>query len=129
MQRAAPVPPAAKVTAPEPKPEPSPPPAAKPQQAAEPREEGVAVTMPHQDMIVEEVQVVRWLKDVGGSVAAGEGLVEIETEKAVVEIETPAAGVLAEILAPAGSTVPLGGRLGTIRPPAGKTTRRRGKSV
>jgi len=67
-------------------------------------------------MIVEEVEVVRWLKDVGDSVAAGEGIVEIETDKAVTELEAPAAGVLVEILAPAGTTVPLGGQMGTIRP-------------
>jgi len=80
------------------------------------REEGVPLTMPHQDMIVEEVEVVKWLKDVGDPVATGDGIVEVETDKAVMEIESPAGGVLAEILAPVGSVVALGERMGTIRP-------------
>ena len=117
--------PAARAAVPEPKPA-SPP--ARPS-TAPPSEDGVAVMMPHQDMIVEEVQIVRWLKDVGDSVSAGEGIVEIETEKAVVEIEAPAAGVLAEILAPANSTVALGGRLATIRPEAAGKQKRAKKGA
>jgi len=43
-------------------------------------------------------QVQRWLKSVGDSVAENEPLIEVETDKVVVEIAAPAAGVLQEIL-------------------------------
>ena len=44
------------------------------------------------------MKVVRWLKNVGDSVTAGEPLLEVETEKSVVEIEAAATGALAQIL-------------------------------
>ena len=47
---------------------------------------------------MEAVKVVRWLKNVGDNVAAGEPLLEVETEKSVVEIEAAATGRLAQIL-------------------------------
>ena len=72
--------------------------------------------MPHQDMIIEKATVVKWLKKVGDRMAEGEGVVEAETDKAVGEIEAPAAGVLVEVLAPAGTEIALGDTLGTIRP-------------
>ena len=40
---------------------------------------------------------------------------EIETDKAVVEIEAPVAGVLTEIVEPIGAVVKMGGRIGVIR--------------
>ena len=46
----------------------------------------------------------------------GETVLEIETDKAVSAVESPADGVLAEILAEAGAVVPLGHQLGTIQP-------------
>ena len=49
------------------------------------------------------------------TVKAGELVAEIETDKAVVEIEAPVAGVLAEIVEPVGAVVKMGGRIGTIR--------------
>lgn len=42
-------------------------------------------------------------------------LPEIETDKAVVEIEAPVAGTLTAIEQPVGAVVPMGGRIGTIR--------------
>src|ERR1700694_4760371 len=47
---------------------------------------------------MEAVKVVRWLKNVGDDVAAGEPLLEVETEKSVVEIEAAATGRLTQIL-------------------------------
>jgi 2-oxoisovalerate dehydrogenase E1 component len=82
--------------------------------AAAPAAEGIAISMPHGDLTISEGTVRAWLKKPGEAVAAGEPLVEVETEKAVSEIEAPAAGVLAEILAPPGTVVPFGARLGTI---------------
>jgi pyruvate dehydrogenase E2 component (dihydrolipoamide acetyltransferase) len=50
-----------------------------------------------------EGNVARWVKKEGEAVSAGEIIAEIETDKAIVELESPAAGVLGRILVPAGS--------------------------
>ncbi|QIG52260.1 dehydrogenase [Nordella sp. HKS 07] len=73
------------------------------------------VTMPFGDLTVSEGKVVRWLKAVGDAVKAGELIAEIETDKAVVEIEAPSAGTLHRIDQPVGAVVPMGGRIGGIR--------------
>jgi 2-oxoisovalerate dehydrogenase E1 component len=77
---------------------------------------GLPVMMPNQDLTVTEGTVVRWLKRVGEGVAPGEILVEVETAKAVVPVESPGPGVLAEILAKEGATIQMGASLGTVRP-------------
>ena len=43
-------------------------------------------------------------------------MAEIETDKAVVEIEAPVGGVLSAIEQPVGAVVPMGGRIGAIKP-------------
>jgi pyruvate dehydrogenase E2 component (dihydrolipoamide acetyltransferase) len=58
----------------------------------------VAQEIPKVGLVMEEVKLVRWLKNVGDSVIAGEPLLEVETEKSVVEIEAAATGRLAQIL-------------------------------
>jgi pyruvate/2-oxoglutarate dehydrogenase complex dihydrolipoamide acyltransferase (E2) component len=66
------------------------------------------VTLPRlADSVVDGI-VTRWLKRPGDRVAQGEPLVEIETDKVNSEIESPADGVLTEILAEEGATVPVG---------------------
>ncbi len=77
---------------------------------------GVPVVMPNMDLIITEATIVGWFKNVGERVGKGEALLEIETDKAVTSIESPADGVLAEILADKGAVVPLGQQLGTITP-------------
>src|SRR5262249_40270969 len=64
--------------------------------AAGPVAEGEAITMPFGDLTVSEGRIVRWLKSAGDAVKAGEIVAEIETDKAVVEIESPIAGTLAQ---------------------------------
>ena len=98
-------------------------PAAKPAAAAQaetPRPALAAgqteITMPFGDLTVSEGRVVAWLKAVGEPVALGELVAEIETDKAIVEIEAPAAGTLAAIDQPVGATVPMGGRIGVVGP-------------
>ncbi len=54
---------------------------------------------------VEEVNIVNWLKSEGDFVAVFEGLVEVETDKVVTEIPSPAAGTLLKVLFPAAGTV------------------------
>jgi pyruvate/2-oxoglutarate dehydrogenase complex dihydrolipoamide acyltransferase (E2) component len=58
--------------------------------------------------------VARWLKQPGDVVREGEPLVEVETDKVNSELESPADGVLAEIVAPEGTTVPVGEVLARI---------------
>jgi pyruvate dehydrogenase E2 component (dihydrolipoamide acetyltransferase) len=57
---------------------------------------------------MDEGTIVRWLRDEGDQVQAGETLYELETDKAVMEVESPISGVLSRILLPAGTTAPLG---------------------
>ena len=53
----------------------------------------------------DEVKVLRWLKQPGAQVKKGDGLLEVETDKVNVEIESPGDGVLKEIKAQEGDTV------------------------
>jgi len=57
---------------------------------------------------VAEGEIVRWLVAVGEDVAEDDLLVEIQTDKATVEVPSPAAGVVSRILAEEGDVVPVG---------------------
>ncbi len=63
---------------------------------------------------VTEATVARWLKKIGETVAMDEPLLELETDKVTLEVNSPAAGVLSEILADEGATVEPNGLLGSI---------------
>jgi pyruvate dehydrogenase E2 component (dihydrolipoamide acetyltransferase) len=65
------------------------------------------ITMPKLSDSMEEGTILTWLKADGDEVAAGEELVEIETDKATMTYEAPDAGTLA-IVAAAGETLPVG---------------------
>jgi pyruvate/2-oxoglutarate dehydrogenase complex dihydrolipoamide acyltransferase (E2) component len=52
--------------------------------------------------------VLKWLKREGDRVQLGEPLVELETEKVSYELESPAAGIVAKLLAPEAAEVPVG---------------------
>jgi pyruvate dehydrogenase E2 component (dihydrolipoamide acetyltransferase) len=56
------------------------------------------------------------VKQVGDAVALNEVIVEVETAKAVVPVESPAAGTLAEVLAKEGAVVQMGLPLAAIQP-------------
>jgi pyruvate dehydrogenase E2 component (dihydrolipoamide acetyltransferase) len=66
------------------------------------------LTMPQMGYDMQEGTVVRWLKTEGSPVQLGEAIAEIETDKAVVEFESYAKGILQKILVPEGTTVPVG---------------------
>jgi len=66
------------------------------------------VTLPRLADSLAESMVSRWLKRPGDPVGLGEPLVEVETDKANSEIESPYDGVLAEVLVAEGTTVPVG---------------------
>lgn len=62
-----------------------------------------------------EGTVSRWLKRPGDSIRKGEPLVEVETDKVNSELEAPVDGVLVEILATEGETVPVGSAIARIQ--------------
>ena len=72
------------------------------------------VIMPALEMAQETGKVIRWLKTPGATVTKGEPLVEIETDKITVEIESPASGVLGEVSASPGDVVPVGQTIALI---------------
>ena len=63
---------------------------------------------------VSEATVAKWLKKEGEAVKADEPIVELETDKVTLEVNAPAAGMIAKIIAPAGSAVKVGALLGEI---------------
>ena len=72
------------------------------------------VIMPALGFDMTEGLLARWLKNEGDPVEKGQAIAEIETEKATVEIEAAAAGILARIIVHAGETVPVGTVIGVI---------------
>jgi len=68
----------------------------------------ISVVMPALEMAQETGKLVSWKKKEGDPVKKGELLLEVETDKAVVEIEAGADGILGGITAQAGAVVPVG---------------------
>lgn len=64
-------------------------------------------TMPQLGSTMEEGTVVRWYKNEGDTITEGEVLLEIETDKSTMEVESPHSGVLLSILVPTDSVVPV----------------------
>src|SRR3954453_2086808 len=65
------------------------------------------VVMPQMGESIAEGTIVRWIKKVGDAVERDEPLFEISTDKVDAEIPSPAAGVVTEIRAKEGETVPI----------------------
>jgi pyruvate dehydrogenase E2 component (dihydrolipoamide acetyltransferase) len=76
-----------------------------------------SVVMPALEMAQETGKLLAWRKKEGERVSKGEPLVEIETDKAVVEVEAPADGILAGIKATEGADVPVGRTIAWIVAP------------
>jgi pyruvate dehydrogenase E2 component (dihydrolipoamide acetyltransferase) len=66
-----------------------------------------SILMPKQGNSVESCLIVAWKKQKGDSVQAGEVLCEVETDKAVMDVESTASGVLLETFFPEGADVPV----------------------
>jgi pyruvate dehydrogenase E2 component (dihydrolipoamide acetyltransferase) len=71
----------------------------------------VALEIPKIGLVMENARLVRWLKAVGDMVQQGEPLLELETEKSVVEIESTESGRLVEILLQADQEARVGDRI------------------
>ena len=65
----------------------------------------VEIKVPQLSESVAEATLLQWKKKPGDAVAIDETLIEVETDKVVLEVPAPAAGVMAEIVKPDGSTV------------------------
>src|SRR6266853_876805 len=68
----------------------------------------ISIVMPALEMAQDTGKLLSWRKKEGERVSKGEPLLEIETDKAVVEIESPGDGILAGIRAHEGAVVPVG---------------------
>ena len=80
----------------------------------------VSVVMPALEMAQETGKIVSWLKKEGDKITKGEALLEVETDKAVVEIEAPGDGVLAGVKQIEGAVVPVGQTIAWIVAPGEK---------
>jgi pyruvate dehydrogenase E2 component (dihydrolipoamide acetyltransferase) len=76
-----------------------------------------SVVMPALEMAQETGKLIAWRKKEGDFVSKGEPLLEIETDKAVVEVEAPVDGVLAGIRAGEGAEIPVGQTIAWIVAP------------
>lgn len=77
----------------------------------------IRVVMPQAGQDLETGVVRQWLKAVGDAVAKGEPLVEIETEKINLAVESPAEGVLIAIVVPNETETPILSTIGWIGQP------------
>ena len=86
----------------------------------------ISVVMPALEMAQETGKLLAWRKKEGDQVTKGEPLLEIETDKVVLEVEAPADGILAAVTSFAGADVPVGQTIAWIvapgeQPPAMET--------
>jgi pyruvate dehydrogenase E2 component (dihydrolipoamide acetyltransferase) len=79
-----------------------------------------SVVMPALEMAQETGKLIAWRKKEGDRVSKGEPLLEIETDKAVMEVEAPADGVLAGITGAVGADIPVGQTIAWIVAPGEK---------
>src|SRR4051794_11070913 len=79
-----------------------------------PTETTVQITLPQMGESVTEGTILEWLKQVGDTVEADEGVVEVSTDKVDTEVPAPASGVITAIYVQPDETVPTGTVLGEI---------------
>jgi len=77
----------------------------------------VEVVLPMLGETMDEGKIVEWLVTVGQLVTKGEPIFQVETDKAVLEVEAPAGGVLRRIFCQAGATVPVLTVVGLVAEP------------
>ena len=75
------------------------------------------VIMPALGVAQQTGTLLKWLQAEGQPGSKGEPLMEVETDKATVEIEAPGSGVLANVTASPGDEVPVGNRIAVLLAP------------
>jgi pyruvate dehydrogenase E2 component (dihydrolipoamide acetyltransferase) len=93
-----------------------------------------SIVMPALEMAQETGKLLSWRKKEGEAIAKGEPLLDVETDKAVVEIESPADGILAGIKAHSGDVIPVGQTIAWIvnageKPPADEAASSSGRRM
>ena len=78
------------------------------------------VKMPQMGYDMTEGRIAQWLKKPGDEVKKGDALAEIETDKVTIEIEAFDEGVLLQLVAAEGETVPVGQTIAFIGTPSEK---------
>lgn len=77
----------------------------------------IELIMPKLTQTMDEGKLISWLKHEGDRVEKGEPLFVVETDKAAVEIEAPAPGILARVLVEPGAVLPVNALIGYIASP------------
>ncbi|MXZ36935.1 MAG: dihydrolipoamide succinyltransferase, partial [Holophagales bacterium] len=72
------------------------------------------VRIPEIGESVTEALIIRWIKQPGEAIGRDDPIVELETDKVTVEMPSPVAGVLSEIVCAEGETVPIGAVIARI---------------
>ena len=72
------------------------------------------IIMPSLGETVDEGKVIKWHKKVGDQIKDGDILCEVETDKTAAEIPSTINGILIEITASEGETIPVGGKIATV---------------
>src|SRR3990172_9086210 len=80
------------------------------------------ILVPELGESIVDARVARWLKQPGAPVAAGDSLVELETDKIDVEVGAPQAGVLGPIAHAEGADVKIGDVLGVVEDPSTRSS-------
>ena len=74
----------------------------------------IDINVPTLGESVSDATIARWIKKAGDAVAADEPIVELETDKVTLEVPSPVAGKLGEIIAAEGETVEVGALLARV---------------
>ena len=94
----------------------------------------ISVVMPALEMAQETGKLVSWLKKEGEPVKKGDMLLEVETDKAVVEIEAQGDGILAGVTAKVDDVIPVGQTIAWLvkpgeQPPSASTPTQTGRKM
>lgn len=86
----------------------------------------IQLKMPDLGTTESEIKIIRWLVEIGSRVERGRPLLEVETDKAVMEVESIAGGILKKVLITADQTAEVGQVLavietGNIQPAGGSS--------
>lgn len=77
----------------------------------------INILVPPLSQTLDTLVIVEWLKNTGDPVVKGEALLTVETDKATLEVESPATGILSSVSAGSGEEVKIGSIIGSILEP------------